>query len=119
MPDAENIPVIPPGAIFAAVFKTVEERKRTMPEKSYVAQLLRKGTDAICCKIAEESGETIKAAREQTKEHLSKEVCDLFFHTMVLLAEKEISFASIEAEFGRRHGISGLDEKASRPTKQQ
>jgi len=106
-----------PGEIFAAVFQTVEERKRTMPEKSYVAQLLRKGTDAICCKVAEEAGETIKAAREQSVEQLSKEVCDLFFHTMVLLASKEISFAAIEAEFGRRHGVSGLDEKASRVAK--
>ena len=108
-------PFIPPGTVFAAVFKTVEERKQTMPEKSYVAQLLRKGTDAICCKVAEETGECIKAAREQSTEHLTKEVCDLLFHTMVLLASKNISFAAIEAEFGQRHGISGLEEKASRP----
>ena len=70
-----------------------------MPEKSYVAQLLRKGPDAICCKIAEEAGETIKAAREQTTEHLTKEVCDLLFHTMVLLASKDVSFEAIETEF--------------------
>ncbi len=104
----------PPGSVFAAVFATVEERKKTMPEKSYVATLLRKGPDVICCKIAEEAGETIKAAREQTTERLTQEVCDLLFHTMVLLAAKDISFESIETEFGRRHGISGLDEKASR-----
>ncbi len=102
------------GAVFAAVFSTVEERKKTMPEKSYVATLLRKGTDAICCKVAEESGETIKAAREQGTEHLTKELCDLFFHAMVLMADKNISLAELEAELGRRHGISGLDEKASR-----
>ena len=103
-----------PGAVFAAVYQTIEDRKQTMPEKSYVAQLLRKGTDAICCKIAEEAGETIKAAREQTPEQLTKEVCDLFFHTMVLLASKGISLDAVEMEFGRRHGISGLDEKAGR-----
>src|SRR5438105_12026229 len=114
MSEPEKSDPAAPGTIFAEVFKTIEERKRTMPEKSYVAQLLRKGTDAICCKVAEEAGETIKAAREQTTEQLSKEVCDLFFHTMVLLAAKDISFEAIEAEFGRRHGISGLDEKAAR-----
>ncbi len=103
-----------PGAVFSAVFQTVVERKQTMPEKSYVAQLLRAGTDAICCKVAEEAGETIKAAREQSAEQLTKEVCDLFFHTMVLMASKDISFEEIEREFGRRHGISGLDEKAGR-----
>ena len=102
------------GAVLAAVFSTVAERKKTMPEKSYVASLLRKGTDAICCKVAEESGETIKAAREQSTEHLTKELCDLFFHAMVLMADKNISLAQLEAELGSRHGISGLDEKASR-----
>ena len=102
------------GAVLAAVFGTVEERKKTMPEKSYVVSLLRKGTDAICCKVAEEAGETIKAAREQGTEHLTKELCDLFFHAMVLMADKNISLADLEAELGRRHGISGLDEKASR-----
>ncbi|HYG77190.1 MAG TPA: phosphoribosyl-ATP diphosphatase [Planctomycetota bacterium] len=102
------------GAVLAAVFATVEERKKTMPEKSYVATLLRKGTDGICCKVAEEAGETIKAAREQDTEHLTKELCDLFFHAMVLMADKNISLAHLEAELGKRHGISGLDEKASR-----
>jgi len=102
------------GAVLAAVFATVLERKKTMPEKSYVASLLRKGTDAICCKVAEESGETIKAAREESSEHLTKELSDLFFHAMVLMADKNITLAGLETELGRRHGISGLDEKASR-----
>jgi phosphoribosyl-ATP pyrophosphohydrolase len=102
------------GNVLAAVFATIEESKKTMPEKSYVVTLLKKGSDAICCKIAEETGEVIKAAREQTNEHLTKEICDLVFHTMVLMAEKNLSLADIEAELGKRHGISGLDEKASR-----
>jgi phosphoribosyl-ATP pyrophosphohydrolase len=102
------------GAVMAQVSKTVEQRKRTMPENSYVAKLLRNGPDGICCKIAEESGEVIKAAREQTPIQLRKELCDLFFHAMVLMAAKDISFAEIEAELASRHGISGLDEKASR-----
>ena len=63
-----------PGAILHEVFKTVLDRKQTMPEKSYVATLLRGGTDAILCKLAEETGEVIKAAREQDKEKQIKEV---------------------------------------------
>jgi phosphoribosyl-ATP pyrophosphohydrolase len=110
--EAQRVPGT--GAVFAAVAGTVDERKRTMPEKSYVATLLRKGTDTICCKIAEEAGEVIKAAREQSTDHLTKELCDLFFHSMVLMADKGITFAQIEAELGKRHGISGLDEKAAR-----
>jgi phosphoribosyl-ATP pyrophosphohydrolase len=102
------------GAVLAAVYATVEERKRSMPEKSYVVTLLKKGTDAICCKVAEETGEAIKAAREQSTGALTKELCDLFFHTMVLMADKGISLQDLELEFGKRHGISGLDEKAAR-----
>ena len=102
------------GAVLAAVNATVEQRKETMPENSYVAKLLRKGTDTICCKIAEEAGETVKAAREQSDQQLTKELCDLLFHVLVLMTHKDISLADLEAELARRHGISGLDEKASR-----
>lgn len=110
---SKNFPT-PRGSILAAVFETVEIRKRTMPEKSYVVALLKKGVDTICCKVAEESGELIKAAREEDNEHVKKEACDLLFHTMVLLAAKDISLEELEAEFALRHGISGLDEKAAR-----
>ncbi|MCW8130702.1 MAG: phosphoribosyl-ATP diphosphatase [Planctomycetota bacterium] len=103
-----------PGAILHEVFKTVQERKEKMPEKSYVAALLRSGTDAILCKIAEETGEVVKAAREQEKEKQVKELCDLVFHAMVLMAHKDITFEEVEFELAKRHGISGLDEKAAR-----
>lgn len=106
-----------PGATFAAVYATVEERKKNPPAKSYVVSLLNKGTDTILCKMAEETGEVIKAAREQTPEQLKKELCDLFFHAMVLMANKDITLADIEAELGKRHGISGIDEKESRAKK--
>ena len=102
------------GAVLAAVFATVESRKRLLPPNSYVASLLRKGTDAIACKVAEESGEVIKAARDQSKEQFTKELCDLFFHAFVLMADKDVSLTHLETELGRRHGISGLDEKAGR-----
>lgn len=102
------------GSILAAVYETVEIRKRTMPERSYVVSLLRNGQDGICCKIAEEAGELIKAAREEGNEQIKKEACDLLFHAMVLLVSKDISLEMLEEEFARRHGISGLDEKASR-----
>ena len=102
------------GAVLAAVLATVERRKLTMPPDSYVAGLLRRGTDAIACKLAEECGESIKAAREQTAHQLTKELCDLLFHMMVLMADKDITLADLENELRRRHGISGLEEKARR-----
>ena len=107
-------PVPGTGAVIAAVFDTIEQRKQVMPPKSYVATLLREGTSAIACKMAEETGEVIKAAREQSADALTKELCDLLFHALVLMADKDISLFDLETELGRRHGLSGLDEKAAR-----
>ena len=101
-------------SVLAAVMATIDQRKREMPEKSYVVKLLKSGTDTIACKVAEETGEVIKACREQTKEQQIKEFSDLFFHAMVLMAQKDITLGEVEAELAKRHGVSGLDEKASR-----
>ncbi|MCZ7648280.1 MAG: phosphoribosyl-ATP diphosphatase [Planctomycetota bacterium] len=104
-------------SILAQVFETVLERQRTMPQHSYVASLLRGGTDAICCKLAEESGEAIKAAREEDGKRLASELADLYFHSLVLLAARGLTLADVEAELAKRHGISGLAEKAARKKK--
>jgi phosphoribosyl-ATP pyrophosphohydrolase len=86
-------------------------------KKSYVASLLDKGVPKIGSKITEEAAEVVEAAGEpgaEGREHLVKEVADLFFHTLVLLGHARIDFAEVEAELGRRFGIGGHDEKAAR-----
>jgi phosphoribosyl-ATP pyrophosphohydrolase len=93
---------------------TIAERKGAAPDSSYVAGLYAKGTDAICKKIAEEGAETIMAAKDGDRLHLVRETCDLWFHSMVLLAHFDIGVDDIMVEFRRREGISGVDEKKSR-----
>jgi len=114
---AEPSKTLRPGIIIGEVMQTVESRKKTMPENSYVASLLRGGTDAILCKMAEELGEVVKAAREKGRAEQVRELCDLLFHVMVLMARQEITLKAVEAELARRHGISGLEEKAGRKSK--
>jgi phosphoribosyl-ATP pyrophosphohydrolase len=80
------------------------------PDSSYVSGLFHKGTDAICKKVAEEAAETIMAAKDGDAGHLVKEVCDLWFHSMVLLAHHGLGVDDVLHEFRRREGISGLDE---------
>jgi len=41
-------------------------------------------------------------------------VADLVFHAMVLLGYRDLHWDDVEAELGRRAGISGLAEKAAR-----
>ncbi len=93
---------------------TLLERKGAAPDSSYVAGLYAKGTDSICKKIAEEAAETIMAAKDDDRLHLVRETCDLWFHSMVLLAHMGIGVDDVLVEFRRREGISGIDEKKSR-----
>jgi phosphoribosyl-ATP pyrophosphohydrolase len=94
--------------------KTLQERKGAAPESSYVAGLYAKGVDTICKKVIEEAGETIMAAKDGDRLHLVREVADLWFHSMVLLAQFDLGVDDVIAELHRREGISGIDEKNSR-----
>jgi phosphoribosyl-ATP pyrophosphohydrolase len=94
--------------------ETLAARKGTDPSSSYVAGLMAKGEDAILRKVAEESAETLLASKEGDKLHVVREVADLWFHSMVLLAWHGLTPDDVLAELHRREGISGIDEKASR-----
>lgn len=96
------------------VAATLAERKAADPDASYVSSLYAKGTDAICKKVAEETAETIMAAKDGNRLHLVWEVTDVWFHTMVLLAHFGLTVDDVLAEFRRREGVSGIDEKKSR-----
>ncbi len=98
----------------------IAERKATMPEKSYTTRLFAGGIDKIGEKIREEAAEVVEAAREagdEGRKHVIHEAADVLYHLFVLLGHQEIPLAEVEAELARRFGISGLDEKASRPPK--
>jgi phosphoribosyl-ATP pyrophosphohydrolase len=96
---------------------TIEDRKKSSPEKSYVAKLLSEGEDAVLKKIGEEATETVLAAKSGDSLHLVREVADLWFHSMILLARHGMGPGDVLAELHRREGIPGLDEKAARKAK--
>ncbi|HMK20724.1 MAG TPA: phosphoribosyl-ATP diphosphatase [Terriglobales bacterium] len=101
-------------SILKRVAQTIESRKGADPSASYVAQLLAKGNDAILKKLAEESAETLLAAKDGDKLHIVRETADLWFHSLVLLSFHGLGPDDVLAELRRREGISGIDEKASR-----
>jgi phosphoribosyl-ATP pyrophosphohydrolase len=84
------------------------------PGSSYVASLYSKGLDAILKKVGEEATETVMAAKDGDADKIIYEVADLWFHTMVLLAQQGLEPQQIIDELARRIGVSGIDEKASR-----
>jgi phosphoribosyl-ATP pyrophosphohydrolase len=95
--------------------EALEARKSQSPDQSYVAKLYARGIDAILKKIGEEATETVLAAKGGDPEQIVYEMADLWFHCMVLLAHQELGPADVLQELERRFGVSGLDEKASRP----
>ncbi|MEQ1487912.1 MAG: phosphoribosyl-ATP diphosphatase [Methylotenera sp.] len=92
----------------------LEQRKSADPQSSYVAKLYAKGMDSILKKVGEEAAETIIAAKNGDKEHLIYETADLWFHTLVMLAQAGIKPQEILDELARREGLSGIAEKESR-----
>ena len=100
--------------ILTQLAQILEQRKKQSADQSYVASLYAKGLDAILKKIGEESAETIIAAKGGSKEQIVYEIADLWFHTLVLLAQQGLSPDDVLNELQRRFGSSGLDEKAAR-----
>lgn len=100
--------------VLGRLAETLEARKLADPQSSYVAKLYQKGLDAILKKVAEEAAETIMAAKDGVREKIVYETADLWFHSLVLLAQQGIHPDEILNELARREGLSGLAEKAAR-----
>ena len=100
------------------VAKVLDSRKAAEPDSSYVAKLYDKGLDAILKKIGEEATEVVMAAKDadagKDVDKIVYEVADLWFHTLVLLAQQNLHPDDVLNELDRRFGTSGLIEKASR-----
>jgi phosphoribosyl-ATP pyrophosphohydrolase len=92
----------------------IEARRPGDPDKSYVARLFAKGTDAILKKIGEEATETVMACKDGDREKIVHEVADLWFHSMLALSAFGLKPADVLKELERREGLSGLEEYASR-----
>ena len=107
--------------ILAALADVLEQRKQAADSDSYVASLHAKGLNKILEKIGEEATETILAAKDAQlsgeKKELVGETADLWFHSLVMLSHLGLGPDAVLDELGRRFGLSGLEEKASRNTK--
>ncbi len=101
-------------ARLAAVIESRKPGAGGDPDKSYVARLFSKGTDAILKKIGEEATELVMAAKDGDRERIVGETADLWFHCLVALAAFELKPADVLAELERREGLSGLEEFALR-----
>jgi phosphoribosyl-ATP pyrophosphohydrolase len=78
------------------------QRIRENPEGSYVSKLVASGVDRVSKKVGEEATEVVIAAKNHDKEEIAREMADLWFHSMVLLASEGMAPADVWAELHRR-----------------
>ena len=88
--------------IMAELYAVIQRRQREMPEGSYTAELLSKGTKKIAQKVGEEAVEVALASVNESDERLASEVSDLLYHLLVLLAAREVPLAEVARELAAR-----------------
>jgi phosphoribosyl-AMP cyclohydrolase / phosphoribosyl-ATP pyrophosphohydrolase len=93
------------GASFGTVVErlagTIAQRHREMPDESYTAGLIRRGTDRVAQKVGEESVEVVIAALQNDR--LAEETADLVYHLLVLLEERGVGIDEVAGVLRDRH----------------
>jgi phosphoribosyl-ATP pyrophosphohydrolase len=107
-------PVTSADDTLARLAAVIAQRRGGDPDTSYVARLFAKGGDAVLKKIGEEATEVVMACKDGDPKKVVAEVADLWFHTMIALAQHGLAPADVLAELERREGLSGLEEFAAR-----
>ncbi|MCX8029704.1 MAG: bifunctional phosphoribosyl-AMP cyclohydrolase/phosphoribosyl-ATP diphosphatase HisIE [Brevinematales bacterium] len=88
--------------IINEIYEVIINRKRTMPENSYVAKKMKEGIDRILKKVAEEAGEFIIASKNANEKEIIYEIADLIFHSLLVLGYYEIPIHKIYEELKSR-----------------
>ena len=102
------------AAILQRLGDTLDSRRGADAGSSYVASLFANGEDTILRKLLEEATETLLASKQGDKLNLVREVADLWFHSLVMLAALGQHPQAVLDELDRRFGLSGHAEKAAR-----
>jgi phosphoribosyl-ATP pyrophosphohydrolase len=108
--------------ILKDLYTIVEQRKTEREEGSYTAYLFEKGLDKILKKVAEETGETIIAAKSleaaeggnapaeevaALREDFTGEIADLLYHLVVMQSALGVSADAVETVLEERAGKRG------------
>ena len=90
------------GGMVEKLAGTIARRHEEMPEGSYTAELLSRGTGRVAQKVGEEAVEVVIAALGG--ERLAEETADLVYHLLVLLEERGVGTDEVAGVLRDRHG---------------
>ena len=93
----------PSADIVQRVYDTVMDRKNNPVEGSYTNYLFDKGIDKILKKVGEENAEVIIAAKNNSRQEVVYETCDLIYHVLVMLINQGVSLGELKAELESRY----------------
>lgn len=95
---------------FEELFALVKKKISTKEKNSYSYELVKAGVEKITRKVGEEALEVVigtfihdKKPSKKTREELVGEICDLFYHSLVLMASQKIELEEVFAEFSKRN----------------
>lgn len=107
---------VPAPTLLARLEATLEARKASTAQSSYVRSLYDGGPAKIGAKLREEADELARAVDSEENARVVSEAADVLFHLMVALRSRSVSIDDVLRELERRTGLSGHAEKLSRKT---
>ncbi len=81
----------------------IRDRKANPKAGSYTNSLFEKGVNKIAQKVGEEATEVIVAGLGQGRDEQIGELADLFYHTLVLMVQLDITLDDVNAKLMERH----------------
>ena len=81
----------------------IRDRQRNPVAGSYTNRLFEDGREKIAQKVGEEAVEVLIAALGQSRDEQIDELADLFYHTLVLMAELDLSLDDVKQRLRERH----------------
>lgn len=90
-------------AIINKLYDRIINRRDNPKEGSYTNYLFDKGLDKILKKVGEEASEVIIGAKNNDKGELIYEICDLIYHSLVLMVNEGITLDDIKNELKERY----------------
>ena len=103
------------GTVLDRLYEVIESRRDADPKTSNTARMFQRGTEKIAQKLGEEAIEAVIEGVRGKRKKLIAESADMLYFLLILWADRGIAPSDVWAELDGRTGVSGIDEKKSRP----